>query len=316
MKLLFIWSILIPTFVCLVGFQSCKSENNQSDTESKEVKVENAVEVITEAMEFQMPDTIPSGWNIFRYKNLSPQTHFILIELYPEGKKLEDARKHVIPHFTEGMRLLNEGRDEEGFAAFGNLPDWFGEIKFLGGTGLISPDLTAETVLNLDPGYYLMECYVKMDNGVFHSSLGMISDFVVSAKGSGAEEPEADSHIEISDSLGIVFNDSIVQGKHTFSVYFKDQKVHENFVGHDINLVRIDEGTDLGDLEKWMNWVDPKGLIEPAPEGFTFLGGVNDMPEGYKGYFSADLEPGTYALISEVPNARSKNMLQTFVISD
>ena len=26
-----------------------------------------------------------------------------------------------------------------------------------------------------------------------------------------------------------------------------------------------------------MNWADPKGLIEPAPAGFTFLGGVNDI---------------------------------------
>ena len=59
---------------------------------------------------------------------------------------------------------------------------------------------------------------------------------------------------------------------------------------------------------------DPKGLIEPAPNAVTFIGGVNDMPEGNIGYFSANLEPGNYALISEVPNALSKNMLKTFVV--
>ena len=39
-----------------------------------------------------------------------------------------------------------------------------------------------------------------------------------------------------------------------------------------------------------MNWANPKGLIEPAPIAVTFIGGVNDMPEGNKGYFTANLK--------------------------
>ena len=64
-----------------------------------------------------------------------------------------------------------------------------------------------------------------------------------------------------------------------------------------------------------MNWADPEGLIEPAPKAVTFMGGVNNMPKGNTGYFKATLEPGNYALISEVPNALSKNMLKTFLVS-
>lgn len=102
----------------------------------------------------------------------------------------------------------------------------------------------------------------------------------------------------------------------TFSVFFKDQTVHENFSGHDINLAKIDETVDLAGLEQWMNWADPKGLIEPAPTGVNFMGGVNNMPAGGKGYFTVNLEPGKYVLISEVPNTLSKNMLKTFEVSD
>jgi len=90
----------------------------------------------------------------------------------------------------------------------------------------------------------------------------------------------------------------------------------ENFVGHDINLARLSENADLEALNNWMNWADPKGFIEPVPEGVTFLGGVNDMPTGSKGYFTVALEPGNYVLISEVPNPSGKNMLKTFVVSD
>ena len=40
------------------------------------------------------------------------------------------------------------------------------------------------------------------------------------------------------------------------------------------------------------------------------------MPTGSTGYFTVTLEPGNYAMISEVPNTLSKNMLKTFVVSE
>jgi len=307
--------LLICVLFSLLLIQSCKTDKRQEKKTLVEVEKENVIEVITRDMDFQMPDTIPSGWNTFRYKNFSPQTHFLLIDKYPDGKTSEDAEKLVAPVFDSAMKLINEGKTEEGFAEFSNLPEWFSEVVFVGGTGLLSPNQVGETTLNLKPGKYIIECYVKMSNGVFHSSMGMTKDIVVINSDSGNKEPIADIAINISSTAGIVFNDSISSGKHTFSVFYKDQIVHESFVGHDINLVKLEENADLQVLENWMNWVDPKGLIEPAPPAITFLGGVNDMPEGNIGYFTAALETGRYALISEVPNALSKNMLKIFVVS-
>lgn len=305
--------LILVAFVCVY---SCKSDKKESKTEEVAIDLENVIEIITENMEFQMPDTIPSGWNTFRYKNLSPQTHFFVVEKYPEGKTLEDAKAEVIPVFSEGMKLINEGKQEQAMAEFGKLPEWYSQVTFLGGSGLLSGETTGETTLNLEPGTYLMECYVKMSNGVFHTTMGMIRDFVVSTDDSINLPPIADIDIEISSKEGIVFNDSITAGTHTFSVLYQDQIVHENFVGHDVNLVKLDEGAQEEVLEQWMNWADPKGLIEPAPAGFTFLGGVNDLPTGGTAYFTATLEPGTYALVSEVPNTIQKNMLKTFSVTD
>jgi hypothetical protein len=155
-----------------------------------------------------------------------------------------------------------------------------------------------------------------MPDGTFHSNMGMVKSLVVTNDVSEVNPPEPTNEIVISSKEGIVVKDTVKGGKQIFSVYFKDQIVHENFVGHDINLVRIKEGTDISNLETWINWADPKGLISPAPEGFTFLGGVNDMPEGSSAFFEVDLAPGTYVLISEVPNARSKGLLKTFNVSD
>ncbi|WP_297691468.1 hypothetical protein [uncultured Eudoraea sp.] len=308
--------IVIFFLSAFMFIQSCKSDKKSTQVETVAEAKENVIEIITENMDFQMPDTIPSGWNTFRYKNQSPQTHFFLVDKYPEGKTSEDAEKVIGPVFDSGMKLIMEGKTEEGFAEFAKLPEWFSEVVFVGGSGLLSPDQVAETTINLKPGKYIIECYVKMSNGVFHTSMGMTKDIVVKPADSGNKELIADIVINISSTDGIVFNDSISSGKHTFSVFYKDQIVHENFVGHDINLVRLDENANLEELENWMNWADPKGLIEPAPDGITFMGGVNDMPEGNLGFFTANLKPGKYAFVSEVPNALSKNMLKTFVVPE
>jgi hypothetical protein len=309
-------SLLLFILIAFVGLQSCKSDKNRESLDQVEVQKDNVIQIVTESMDFQMPDTIPSGWNTFRYKNMSPQTHFFLVDKYPPGKTLEDVKTFVMPVFDNGMKLINEGRSEEGFAEFSKLPEWFSEVVFVGGSGLISPGNVGETTIHLDPGNYIVECYVKMSNGVFHSSMGMAKELIVSNDVSDNSEPSADIKIDISSTEGIVFNDSISSGRHIFSVFYKDQIVHENFVGHDINLVRLDDNADLEALDKWMNWADPKGLIEPAPAGVTFLGGVNDMPAGSTGYFSVTLESGNYVLISEVPNPSTKNMLKTFLISE
>ena len=309
-------TLLLVFLMMSIAFQSCKTDKKESKQEEVKMEKENVVDVLTENMDFQMPDTIPSGWVTFRYKNASPQTHFLLVDDYPEGKNLDTIIARVGPPFDEGMKLINEGKVDEGYAAFGKLPEWFGEVKFIGGTGLISPNRVATTTMKLNPGNYILECYVKMSNGMFHTSMGMAKEIVVSGTDSGNQEPKADIAIEISSTEGIVFNDSISKGIRTFSVHYKDQIVHEHFLGHDVNLAKIDDKVNLETLGSWMDWSNPNGLIEPAPEGVTFLGGMNNMLAGDIGYFTATLEPGRYVLISEVPNPGSKNMLKIFTVSD
>lgn len=293
---------------------SCKKNNTTSKNVAVDIPEDEIIEIVSNHMDFQMPDSISSGWHTFKYDNRSDETHFFLVDKYPEGISIENMEKEVGPVFQKGMDLIIEGKPEEGIEAFNQLPEWFFNVVFVGGSGLLSPKSSSLTTLNLEPGYYIIECYVKMPNGTFHSNMGMVKSLIVTSEVSTVTPAEPTNEILISSGEGIVVKDSVLGGKQIFSVYFKDQMVHENFVGHDINLVRVTEGADISNLEAWINWAQPKGLISPAPEGFTFLGGVNDMPEGSKAYFEVDLLPGTYVLISEVPNARSKGLLKTFVV--
>ena len=97
------------------------------------------VSVVTKSMEFYAPDTIPSGWTTFIYENRSTEPHFILLDKYPEGVTIENTIEEVAPAFEEGMSLIMEGKMEESMEAFGKLPEWFSQVVFSGGTGLISP---------------------------------------------------------------------------------------------------------------------------------------------------------------------------------
>ena len=87
---------------------------------------------------------------------------------------------------------------------------------------------------------------------------------------------------------------------------------HENFVGHDVHLARLEDDTDLEQLAIWMDWSEPSGLETPAP--VQFVGGVNEMPAGETGYVHVRLAPGRYAWIAEVPHSMQKGMLKTFVV--
>jgi len=298
----------------LLGLQGCMTGNQPEEKDDESQMKPEPVKVLTTSMEFQTVDTIASGWQTFHYKNESYENHFFLLDKYPEGKTIEDGEKEVIPVFQSAMDLISKGNDEEGLEEFSKLPEWFSEVVFTGGTGIISPGKTAVTTLKLEPGYYVMECYIKMANGMFHSSMGMVKELIVSEDTVMTSPPEPDVRINVSKTSGITFKDQINKGKQTFSVRFIEQATYKNFVGHDVHLVKLEEGADLDMLEMYMNWLNPEGLMTPAPDGFVFLGGVNDLPAGHTGYFTADLEPGKYALVSEVPEPSKKGQFKTFEV--
>jgi hypothetical protein len=278
----------------------------------------NVVEITAVERTFQAPDSVPAGWTTFRFRNASTMTHFAVVERMPDGIGIAEQQEQVAPVFQAGMDLLAEGKPEDAMAAFGGLPAWFGDITFLGGAGLTAPGHVSQATVYLEPGTYLLECYVKTD-GVFHSfnpdstAYGMVHQLTATAPASSAPEPSADLDITLSSTRGIEVSGDPVVGPQTVAVHFEDQTPHENFVGHDVHLVRLADDTDLQELVAWMDWTQPGGLQTPAPA--QFLGGLNEMPAGSTGYMTVTLEPGRYAWIAEVPHADANGMLKEFSVA-
>ncbi|MFV8225492.1 hypothetical protein [Christiangramia aquimixticola] len=304
-------------------FTACEKEdisNLESEVTtvnlSGEDSPENSKKIIvkSEGMNFIVPREINSGWNTFRYENGTANPHFFVIEKLPEGKTVEDSKNEIVPLFQAGMDLIGQGKPDEAMNVFFSLPSWYWGVVLQGGPGLVSPNRAAESTVYMTPGNYVIECYVKTKNGIFHSSIGMIEGIKVNDKPSKIKEPKSTIDLSISSTNGIQVSGKIRPGHHVVSVYFEDQATYGHFLGHDVHLVKLSPEANIDELNTWMNWMDPDQFKTPAPDGVEFMGGMQELPHSQKGYFSVNLTPGTYAWISEVPDPRSKNMLKTFTV--
>lgn len=314
MKLRYKSSILIFALLTLVALTSCKEKKETKVLESVVEEKNNYVEVITNAMDFETVDEIKSGWTTFKYINKSFEPHFFILEKMPDTLGLATYKKDLFPPFISAFEHFEKGEIEDGMKEFENIPQWFYKVELAGGVGLTSEKTTSLSTIYLEPGTYIMECYVRMPNGLGHVFMGMIKELKVSHDSNDNQPPKADFKIGISSEKGITFNDSIKSGNYIFEAKFEDQKKYEHLMGHDVNLVKIENDSLVTDLNNWLNTVDFYAFRTPEPEGLLFLGGVEDLPEGETGYFEVSLEKGNYVLISEIPNAVEKKMIKPFTV--
>ncbi|GAA5522770.1 hypothetical protein LQ318_13515 [Aliifodinibius salicampi] len=277
---------------------------------------------------------VPEGWTRFRLKNATHVDHFFLLYEVPQGAidAAEAANQTLLDHwyqtvtapFQEEWNPYING--DIGFGVFVNnlfgavlsSAPWFPNAITVGGPGITSPGQVSETTVHLTEGVYIAECYVRDENGEFHSYNGMLEMVTVTGQASGEREPRATMDVMISQS-GIENPELVRPGAHTVAIHFGEQPAfgYEHLLGHNVQLVYFDEGYDsqlLEELGIWMDWTEMDGLVNRAPEGATFIGGAMEMLGGNTAYFNVNLVPGDYAWIAEVPDPQSKGMLKTFTV--
>ncbi len=270
----------------------------------------NVVDVIARDYYFVVSDSIPSGWTTLNLKNEGQCAHFIFLTLLPDSIPFERYGKEVGVPFVITWDSLQAGMDKAkaGTLLGSLLPKWYGTAKYMGGTGLIAPGKTTQTTLKLEPGTYIMECYMKTKEGKFHGELGMVRPLTVLGKVSDMKEPD-DADIDLTlSNYKIESKGKFSPGTHRVAVHFKEHPQYG--LGNDVHLVQLKEETDIDKIKEWMNWMNINGLRAPAPA--EFLGGTQEMPVGYSSYFTVNLEPGRYAFISE--SAADKGMVEEFIV--
>lgn len=279
-------------------------------------------------------DEVPEGWTRFQLINGTHSDHLFLLYKVPEAAidAAEDAGESVLDHWYQTITVpfqkewdpyYNGTIDWATFvpnlftAVLSSAP-WFPNAVTMGGPGITAAGYTSQTTVHLTEGVYIAECYVKDENGEFHGYNGMLEMLTVTGESSKEREPRSTFDVTISQD-GIENPDAVRPGKHTVAIHFGEQPEfgYEHLLGHNVQLVRFDDGYDqalLDDLGAWMDWSDPEGFVNNSPAGTTFLGGAMEMKGGNAAYFTVNLKPGNYAWIAEVPDPAGKNMLKTFSI--
>ncbi len=311
-------AVFTAVAMSVAALSACQAADQNQNQAPEEQPAANAasgsessvVEYIARDYAFVGPTEIPSGWVTMRMANEGLEHHFVFLTLLPEGKTIEDYAADVGVPFGQVWEQLQSGAlDKAGAGAMLGelLPEWYASAASMGGPGLVAPGKTAQATMRLTPGNYVMECYVKTADGQFHVALGMALPLTVTAEDSGGRPPRADVDITLFEN-SMAIEGTARAGRQTVAVNFDE---HPEFgLGNDVHVVRLEEGADLDEVVEWMDWMNVDGLRAPSPA--AFVGGVHEMPAGYKAFFTVDLEPGRYAWIAESGAARG--MVEEFTV--
>lgn len=255
------------------------------------------VEISAEDYAFDAPAEIPSGWTTMRFKNEGEEHHFVFLSRLPEGKTIHHYETELSARFNDvWYAIRDEGVEmDDAMAMLGeSLPEWFADLAFVGGPGIVAPGRTTETTLELEPGNYVMECYMKTAEGEFHYIEGMVRPFVVAEDRSNATPPPADIRVTLSN-FDMAVEGDLTSGTHTVAVHVAENP--DDGFGHSAHLARLDSDAEIDEVVQWMNAFELGGLRAPAPA--QFLGGTHGMPSGKTAYTTITLEPGRYLWLSE-----------------
>ena len=221
---------------------------------------------------FVGPKTVKSGFNTFRLVNDGKELHHLTLVKLDKGKTMADL----------AAALKKPGPP----------PTWMTEV---GGPNPSIPGATIEATLSLEPGSYVMMCFIPSPGSTMpHMMKGMMSAFTVTPEATSATEPVADATVRLSD---YTFNiDKPLSAGHRVLKVVNDAKQD-----HELVIVELAPGKTAVDVGTWVE----KDMMKGPPPGKP-IGGMSGMASGRTGTVALDLKPGKYGLICFLPASDGK----------
>jgi uncharacterized cupredoxin-like copper-binding protein len=231
-------------------------------------------EITIDAADFSYtaPEAIDAGWVRVKLTNSGQEPHHVQFLRLSDDVTLEQFQE-----------ALKEG---EGPA--------LALVKQMGGVGAVAPTGSAQAVLNLTAGNYVILCFIPSPSDhVPHLAKGMIKTLTVQeASDAAAEEPAADLTVRLKD-FAYDMPETMNAGSMTIKV------VNDGPEAHELNILRLEDGKTLEDVAKFLNTPD-------GPPPFVPVGGINGLDTGLSGYIEFDFQPGTYVAICNIPSSKTE----------
>lgn len=201
---------------------------------------------------FLLPSAVPAGRTLISLQNTASEPHAAILARLPDD-------------LTIGELFAGAGSDEP--------PAWLMQSQFPGFPGEAMPGETAQAVVDLTPGLYVI-----LDN--------QIGVFAVVPAGEATPAAVADPATTATVSLlefGFQLPDNLTAGPQVWQV------VNAGRVPHELVLFKVPDGTTTDDV------VNAMASNNDISEGDA--GGLGWLSAGATAWTSVDLDPGTYAAL-------------------
>ncbi len=233
------------------------------------------VTVVATDYHLALPASLPAGATTFQLVNHGHELHQMMVVRLEQGKTEAD--------FMAALRKAGPS---------GQLPAW---AVGVGGPNGTSPGETSiATTVTLQPGHYVAMCVIPSPGGTPHFMKGMITPFTVTAArtAKAAPMPAPDETIKLVDYT-FQFSKPLAAGRHVIRV------VNAGTQWHELELVRLNPGKTVKDLEAWEGAVEAGKPAGPPPA--DALGGVAPLDPGHSATMTVDLAPGRYGMLCFLP---------------
>ena len=240
---------------------------------------------------FEAPDTVEAGLVDIQLLNSGKEMHHIQLVRLNEGKTMRDL-----------FNAMGPGTPP---------PAWAEDI---GGPNTPVPGGTSAAMLRLKPGRYVLLCFIPSPDGKPHVAKGMAKEMIVtgqvagakspagsaapspaaapaaSGKNGGAVEPRADVTMTLRD-YDFVLSTPLRAGKQVIRVR------NEAAQSHEVVIAKLAPGKTPNDVIAWIEKQDGPPPGAPA-------GGTTGIAKNGENFLTLDLEPGRYALLCFLPDAK------------
>jgi len=282
----------VPTMVAALALTAigCTAQHAEKTAEpsatatTTTTAAPNVVVVKTHDYGFDAPDSVRAGLTTLRLvTNPGQEIHQVGLIRIDSGKTPAD--------------LFNAMKTP------GPLPAWAKEIA---GVNPPAPGQTADATLTLEPGNYLLVCFVPSPDGVPHIAKGMSRPMTVTGAQVAAATLPGDVEIDLSD-YAFRLSTPLTAGSHVIRVVNDAQQTHE------VQVVRLAPGKTPADVAAWVEKMQGPPPGEP-------LSGVAGLGVGETASFPLTLTPGNYALLCFIPDAKdgkphvAHGMMQEFKV--
>jgi uncharacterized cupredoxin-like copper-binding protein len=171
---------------------------------------------------------------------------------------------------------------------------------FVGGPNNVAPGKSVTATVKLEPGLYVVACFIPAADGKPHVAKGMLDEFQVAPSDTSINTaPKSSATIILGDFSFTV--PAGFTGKGEVDISNQGTQVHE------AALFKINPGKTLAQAKAFL--LTPPGTPPPAgPPPFTEVTGTVGLTPLQHAYLNMNLTPGNYMLMCFFPDPKKANL--------